>query len=115
MCNTMVDMPIESCGAVLCAECLATKIKEDHELACPYCNTDHFKYSTTIRKASRLVLNVLKQVEVKCKSCTSVVQLGNCIPHVDSECAQHVQAPVTIQDVLQKPLDSPLRLAEQQL
>ena len=41
-------------------------------------------------------MNILRQAKVNCKSCNLVVQLGNYIPHIDSQCARHMETLVTI-------------------
>ena len=118
VCSMVVDKPIELslCRTVLCSECLATTIAKNRSLICPVCNVGHLNdFTTAIQEPSPLVMNILRQAKVNCKSCKLVVQLGNYIPHLDSQCARHMETLVTIQDVLQRPLDSPLHPSEQQL
>lgn len=117
VCTKIVDRPIElsTCGKLICSECLAARIESACSLTCPLCDDDHLKNFTTIRAASSLVINVLKQLRVNCKSCSTVVHLANYIPHIDSGCKHYREALITVQDVMQKPLDSPLLPSEEQL
>ena len=86
MCRNVVDQPIElsTCGNIVCSECLVSSLESTCSLVCPLCEDDHLKDFKTIRAASSLVMNVLKQLRVHCKSCLSAVSLVDYIPHNNS-------------------------------
>ena len=117
LCDDLVNQPVElsSCRKLACSECLAQKIEATESLNCPVCSQNHLENFTTIREASSLVLNVLKELPIKCQSCSSQVSLGEYTAHLRSSCNQHTAEVITVEDVLMRPMDSPLQPAEQQL
>ena len=108
VCSNIVDRPIElsTCGKLICFGCLVNKVDSDSSLVCPLCHDDHLKDFITIRTASSIVLNVLKQLRVNCKLCSSAVKLSTYTPHISSECQKYTKVLVIVDDIMQRPLDS---------
>ena len=121
ICCGVLSCPVEivSCGSVVCAECLCSWLQHSNELACPCCYNHHLQdYSTGIRSASTVILHLLGSLCVICERCKSHVQLDSHNDHAKSGCATHarqVSSDTSVDDVLRKPLTSPLTPVEQKL
>jgi hypothetical protein len=83
------------------------------------CYDHHLReYSTGISSASTLVLHLLGSLCVICGRCQSHVQLDAHSEHAKSGCTthtHHVSSDSSVDDVLRKPLTSPLTPVEQKL
>ena len=117
LCKGLVNQAVEltSCRSLVCSDCLVEELESSQNLVCPVCKQDHLENFSTIQEASSLVVNVLRDLSVRCKFCSSQVKFSDYCAHIKSSCKQHTAAVVTLEDVLSRPLDSPLLPAEQQL
>ena len=108
-----------SCQSVVCAECLCSWIQHSSDLACPCCYDHHLReYSTGIRSASTLILHLLGSLCVICGRYQSHVQLDAHTDHAKGGCTTHthrVSSDSSVEDVLRRPLTSPLTPVEQKL
>ena len=121
ICCGVLTSPVEivSCQSVVCAECLCSWIQHSSDLACPCCYDHHLRdYSTGIRSASTLILHLLGSLCVICGRCQSHVQLDAHTDHAKGGCTTHtrrVSSYSSVDDVLRRPLTSPLTPVEQKL
>ena len=121
ICCGVLDSPVEivRCQSVVCVECLCSWLQHSNDLAFP-CRCDHHlrEYSTGIRSASTLILHLLRSLCVICGRCQSHVQLDAHNDHVKSGCTtrtRRVSSNSSVEDVLRRPLTSPLTPVEQKL
>ena len=119
ICNEIFRCPIEivTCSSVLCAECMCKWLQYKEELVCPCCYSDHLKgYTTGIREAT-LLRHLLGSLCVICSTCNGHVKLDGYNDHVKTctTSLQQLSPSTSIDDVLQRPLTSPLTPMEQKL
>lgn len=102
----------------MCAECLCSKVKQQNNLLCPCCNTDHLQDFSTIQQAPPLVVNVIGGLCVVCQNCQAHLQLRSYKEHLAKSCSPstpQVSTQTSVEDLLHKPLTAPLTTLEQKL
>ena len=73
----------------------------------------HTSNAETVQVPPPLSLSLLADQPAQCPSCKEEVQLKNINKHMSSGCTLHTH--VTIQHILQKPLDAPLTKLEENM
>ncbi len=117
LCIDLVDSPIElcACRSIVCTKCLLDKIERSASIQCPVCDESHLNDLEGIQRPSSLVMSILGELPIVCALCSAHMQLGMYKEHRQSECQRHVLQVVTVDELLNKPLDSPLLPAEEKL
>ncbi len=113
-CTRVLNCPVElSCGHYSCATCLVRQVQASATLECTVCRCIHPLNPSSVRAASLLSLQLLREVKVSCQNCSLTVKLENVDEHLRSGCSSHVE--ITVDELLQQPSCSPLTRIEQQL
>ena len=84
-------------------------------LVCPCCSSDHLKSFDTIRPAASIVATILADQKVRCRRCHQVGQLRHLKAHLESQCASSFTPPQAVEDIVNRPRDSPLTPMEKKL
>lgn len=116
LCHQILTSPVQlTCGNVVCADCLCSRLHQQNSLACPCCNSDHLEDYNTITSAPPLVVNVIGGLCIVCTKCHIHIQLKDYHNHLTNSCI-HSPAPIeSIEDVLCQPSTTPLTPLEQKL
>ena len=99
LCSGVLNQPIEltECESLVCAQCLCKWLREEGTLCCPCCSSDHLGDFTKVRAAT-VVQRIL----------ASLMESPPTTPPSS-------QQPDTIQEIIDKPSNSPLDPIEEQL
>ena len=105
-CACIVDEAVQlSCRALICLGCALWTVHRGDN--CPSCHTEHEPSSVTA--APTVVINLLLNQVLKC-ICGKQIQLQHLQQHLNSGYKEFiVESPVTVtvEDILQQPLDAP--------
>ena len=101
LCKDLLKSPVQlaTCGSVVCAECLCSRIGDQESLLCPCCNLDHIDPFSSITPAPPLVVNVIGSLCVVCKVCNTHIQLREYRDH-DCNSPQEVLPHTSIDEIL---------------
>ena len=118
LCLNVLDQPVEltSCVLVVCANCLCKWLAVcPDSLPCPCCHRN-LQNLDTIQSASSVVQKLIGGLLVAC-TCGSRVVLEGYSAHRDDGCSPGSDAcqTVSVQDIMARPIDSPLSLMEREL
>ena len=113
-CNKMLQNPLElACGHHACADCVKKHLLSSKTLICPQCTTEHAIELSSIRSPSKLLLQLLGRVQVRCTQCKRLVFAEAAEQHVHSNCSQHT---ITSLDAMtEQPVTTPLNEAEKKV
>ena len=114
ICLQLLDRPLDTmCGSTVCADCICKLLCSSVSPSCPCCYISSFDH-THIRETSIVVCSILNSCTVKCpQGCN--VQVKDFKKHLDhsSEVCTATQNPtLTVDDILQKPLEVPMTATE---
>ncbi len=120
LCNGLVNCPIELCVCrlIVCSKCLTDNIEQVASLKCPVCNQNIDEFESvreSVRSVPSLVTRVLDELPIVCVLCSAHTRLARYRDHIQSKCKQHVLKVTTVDEVLSKPLHSPLLPTEEML
>jgi len=121
MCNCVVDQPVEVCvcRSIVCAECCLTLLRKGENLQCPSCNQQHEISVDTIQSPSPVAVKLVANLVVRCDdpTCSRPVVLQHLHDHLKSGCkemAAEVSSVLTVEQMLEQPLDTPPTSLERQ-
>ena len=119
LCHEILDQPVHlPCNNTACAKCLTMQLGEQRKLVCPCCG-DKMHELKYITAASTLVVKVLSNLTVCCKTCKSFIKASEVDIHDNSNCQQGgstvSSVDAIIHDILSKTSTSPLSPLEQQI
>ena len=121
-CSSIVDEPVAlSCGQLVCRHCIVqSSIEQGPDVECPSCKSP--LTSDHVEKCADVVLEVIQNVRVHCSSCKHDFPFKELVCHEEA-CAGHCSSTthlprhtaheVTLEVVMQTPLDDPLSPDEQ--
>ena len=123
ICYNLLQCPVElvDCRTVVCAECCCKWLRQNTNINCPHCYSDHLSDFSTLRPASSLLLGLLASLCVICVECKSHMRLDTYSEHVDSGCqsnstsASQDSPDTSVDEILSRPLSTPLTPVEVRL
>ena len=95
---------IQPCKLLACQSCCIELVASKQPFSCPGCSLMHDCSVTTFSPVSSIVKKIICDLLVKCEKCKKTIKLVS----LSDECATHQsQNPnVTLEDIIQQPLDA---------
>ena len=123
ICYDLLQSPVElvNCGTVVCAECCCKWLRENTNINCPCCYSNHLLDFHTVRSASPLLLGLLASLCVICVKCGSHMRMDTYSKHVDTGCqtcstsASQDSPDMSVDNILSRSLSTPLTPVEVRL
>ncbi len=117
ICRHIVDEPVElPCKVPACADCCIGLAQKGDITSCPSCQQCHDTTTASFQPVSSVHMKLLSHLVLKC-DCGKSVLLGSLAQHLSSGCREmvaEVASAITVEQILEQPLDAPTTSLEKQ-